>query len=229
MYAMAGKENPYHFEIYLASADGENALLSVYNTAVGNAIEGLSGLKSDTLYHIAITYNGQLLTAYVNGQLAAEMKLNLDLDGMGSGEDSIALGSLVDGTLYQSGFLDEVILADYVLDKDLIVKLAEKPEEARAEIELLVKNNYPEGYIKTETSKPTEAPAGESAKPNETAAVGTSAEKTPLLTPTKAPLRTGGSQDISLALIIVIIVSAVVIIAAAALIAVKKIKENKKK
>ena len=134
LFAAAGKEQPYHTELYTTTSDGEHAQLAFFNTGMGNSMEGLAPIEIGELYHVACTYDGAMLRIYVNGELAMETSAKVDTAGFGSNFDALALGCLTDSTLPFMGMLDEVILADYAFDEALIAKLYSSPEEGAAEI-----------------------------------------------------------------------------------------------
>ena len=221
LFAAAGKEQPYHTELYTTTSDGEHAQLAFFNTGMGNPMEGLAPIEIGELYHVACTYDGAMLRIYVNGELAMETSANVDTAGFGSNFDALALGCLTDSTLPFMGMLDEVILADYAFDEALIAKLYSSPEEGAAEIAGLVKANYPEDYAPaTEAPEATAAPATATKAPVTAAAT---VARTPVKT--AKPAETDHSTTIA---VIIIVVTVAVIAAAVAIVLVMKKKAAKK-
>ena len=162
-----------------------------------------------------------MLRVYVNGELAMETAANVETAGFGSNYDALALGCLTDSTLPFMGMLDEVILADYAFDEELIAKLYSSPEEGAAEIAGLVKANYPEDYAPaTEAPEATAAPATATKAPVTAAAT---AARTPVKT--AKPAETDHSTTIA---VIIIVVTVAVIAAAVAIVLVMKKKAAKK-
>ena len=167
---------------------------------------------------MACTYDGAVLRVYVNGELAMETAANVETAGFGSNFDALALGCLTDSTLPFMGMLDEVILADYAFDEELVAKLYSSPEEGAAEIASLVKANYPEDYAPA--TDVTAAPATATKAPLTAAAT---AARTPVKT--AKPAETDNSTAIA---VIIIVVTVVVIAAAVAIVLVMKKKAAKK-
>lgn len=227
LFAMAGKENPYHIEIYTTwDDDKENANIAFYNTG-SYFLEGLAAIKPEENNHIVFTYDDEKLSLFLNGEKVLSTPMALQLKGMGSGEDSFVLGSLADSTLACEAMFDEVIFADYVFDEALITKLYSNPSEAANDVIALVEANYPENYTRptkapeaTATASP-ETTATPDAKPTSSSSLNTPSKNTPANT--SAALSEKNNDNTTSVIIIVIVVTVVIIAAAiAALFIVKK-------
>ena len=85
---------------------------------------GFGSLEADTWYHLAATYDGQILKAYKNGRIVSE---NADPSGPPDAEsESLKFGRHALNSDYFRGRVDDVRLYNYALDAAEIAALAGK-------------------------------------------------------------------------------------------------------
>ncbi len=234
--AIARKETSHHFEIYF-TINGDTGELAFYGTGNQWNIEHIANTTVEEFCHIAAVNQNNSFKLYLNGELVYSASRSIILKGLGSEGDFISLGGLNDSSLLCGGVYDELLIANYALDEELIGKLYSDPAGAHDDVVKLVEANYPEGYVPpTQAPVVTKAPQTPTSAPTETAT--TEPEKTEYNEPEKTPIpgltdapqtddETVRSSGPNSGLIIAIISG--VIIVAAAVLAIILMKKGKKK
>jgi len=113
-------------------SDGANYFLRVINNCVNPGLNiggwkevrtGNTPIEEGEWYHVAATYDGETLRAYLNGKLDDSAVAGTPLPV--GGELFLGTAGWAPGGGYGSGVLDEVIIANYVFTDEDINKLME--------------------------------------------------------------------------------------------------------
>ncbi|MBO4327035.1 MAG: LamG domain-containing protein [Clostridia bacterium] len=232
--AFARKETGHHFEIYF-TINGDTGELAFYGTGNQFNVEHIANVTVEEFCHVVAVNQKNSFKLYLNGELVYTSSRSIVMKGIGTAADYISLGGLNDSSLICAGMYDELLIANYVLDDELIGKLYSDPDGAHEDVVRLVEANYPEGYTPpTQAPVVTKEPA--TPTPEQTEAVTAAptennedTEKTPIPGMTDEPqdeeeVKKSGPN----AGVIIAIVSGVVI-ASAAVIAALLIKKGKAK
>jgi hypothetical protein len=238
LFAAAGKETNHHFELYY-TVDGDDGELAFYATSTGWNVEHIAPVARDEYFHVAAVNGANGFKLFLNGELVYSSPRIMAMPGFGSADDIFSICGLVDRTLTCAGEYDELLVANYALDEELVKKLYSDPEAAQADVLKLVEANYPEGYepptaVPEPTATPTAAPTEEPTPVNEDptdngseTAAPTAAERTPV--PGKTPGTDNKSTDSSskAPVGLIIAIASGVLIAACVIAAVLIMKKKK--
>ena len=176
LFAISGKETPHHFELYYRLKENTGGL-SFYGTGNGWNVENIADVEREEYVHIAAVNGNGMFKIYLNGEVVYGGDRMIPMAGLGDSEDIISIGGLNDRSLKCIGEFDEVVLADYAMSDEMIMKLYSDPAAAHEDVMRLVEANYPEDYTPPtatpepeDTPVPTEEPtdADETDEPGET-------------------------------------------------------------
>lgn len=122
LLAKGRKDESCHFEVYL-----ESGYLCLYAPSLGDFKSGIK-VNDGTMHHIAITFNGQNMTFYVDGEnLKSIEQAGAIADGVA---EAIMVGLLVEQQFGFEGFIDDVRIYNKPLNESEIKVLAGVEEPA---------------------------------------------------------------------------------------------------
>lgn len=174
-FAVSGKETPHHFEIYY-TVDGDEGQLAFYGTGNGLNVEKIAAAQRDEFFHLAAVNGPDGFEMYLNGQEVYKTKQKIIMNGLGDSDDIISICGLNDRSLTCAGVYDELLVATYAMDAEMIGKLYSDPAGAHEDVMKLVEAQFPEGYeAPTPVPEPTATPTSEPETPTPVPAAETEA------------------------------------------------------
>ncbi len=193
-----------HFELYFAKQGGdgneEKFEIRVWSPDTGDFTTGVF-VEYDKWMHIAVTFDGSVCKIYLDGEKIYESgKVGSLNDIADDSTNFITLGALVDGSLPLNGYLDEVVLANYVIPETDIKKMAEK--QGKEDLNALVLSMYPEGTTPRPEPTPTPTPTQTPVPTNTPEVTKSSVTQTPVRTH-NVSTETNNNSTVQIVLIII--------------------------
>lgn len=223
--SLGTKGTKTHFELNIEAA-ADSGPLGFYNEG---SVYGSGGMiEKEEWYCITVVDTAEKLTIYLNGEPVITKDYGVSLAGIAdAGNNPVSIGGLTDSSLQAHGLYDEVVLANYAFDDELVKQLYTDPQAARAKLTETVQNAYPADYERpadpTATPEPTKNPTP---VPTEKTAATPNNSQIPAASDkpgnSDVPKSTGNAMKI----VIPVIIGAVIIVAA--VVAIILIKRRKK-